>query len=127
MRCDTVAARFALDPSLVGCDNPVMTGDALERIDRHMERGNELMDRGNKLMDRVIEEQERTRLFLRDLLVRHERATNALVRRMDAGTQELIAGRRVLEDLHEETMAQRKGILRLLDRLEGEGPPAPAN
>jgi hypothetical protein len=92
----------------------------LRSIDGHMARGNELMDRISGQFDRINEQFEENKLFLRDLLVRHERATERMVRHLDAQTARIDANTRVLEDLHEESVAQRGAILRVLDRLDQE-------
>jgi hypothetical protein len=83
-----------------------MGDPVLERIGRHMERGNELFRRSNQL-------HEDTRRFTRELTRRNEMVIHELVR-------EVTAGRRVLEDLHEESQAQREALLALIDELRSE-------
>jgi hypothetical protein len=80
---------------------------------------------------------EDARVFMRELTRRHERATEAMVRRLDAGTaalgdfgegiralaeeirelaEEIRAQRR---EFIEESRAQRTALFRILDRLDG--------
>jgi len=63
--------------------------EVLRRIDRHMERGNELMERGDELMERLRELFESNGTFMRELLLRHEKATDAMIERLQEGTREL--------------------------------------
>lgn len=99
--------------------------EVLNRIDRHMERGNELMERIDRRMEeggrvveensrviehnsRVIEESSReTREFMRELLQRHGWFTRQVVAE--------------LKDLQGQTKAQTQAILRVLDRLQPSG------
>jgi hypothetical protein len=83
------------------------------------------------------------REFMRQLLLRHEKATDAMIARLDKGTEEI--GRRIEEirirteqikrsgDTHSEALrahtrefvaemrAQRQALFRVLDRLDGKG------
>ncbi|MGH2962765.1 MAG: hypothetical protein ACRDL3_11330 [Solirubrobacterales bacterium] len=95
--------------------------DPLERIDRHMARGNELMGRVIAQSDESRAFIRETREFMRELSLRQERVTRQLVSEMQAQREEFVAGRAVLVDLHEESMAQRQAILRLIDELRSKG------
>jgi hypothetical protein len=97
--------------------------DVLRRIDRslegiewHVGRGNELMDENRKAIDE-------NRTFMRELLLRHERVTNAMVRQLEANTRAINEQRREFVD---EMRAQRAALFRLLDRLDGGADPAGA-
>lgn len=113
-------------------------GDLLERLDRHTERmgehiavandhmaaTREHMAQGNQLMARVEEEMRLSRkdradgrAFLHDLNLRQERITEELVEHIGGQTE-------ILRDLHAETLAQRKSIWRVHDKLDelGGGP-----
>jgi methyl-accepting chemotaxis protein len=97
----------------------------LKRIDRHMERGNQLMERNNEVIEenrrvveenrRVVEENSRViektitenREFMRELLQRHEWFTQQVVGE--------------LKDLQDQTKAQTRAILNVLDRLQPSG------
>ncbi len=64
------------------------------------------------------------REFMRELTLRHERATNSMVRRLedvghalDEMRLEIAAGRQVLLDLHKTAQAQNQAIFKLIDRL----------
>jgi hypothetical protein len=68
------------------------------------------------------------REFMRGLTLRHQRATDAMIRALDERTDQMIrrldemraeiaAGRQVLIDLHETAQAQNQAIFRLIDRL----------
>jgi hypothetical protein len=83
------------------------------------------------------------REFMRQLLLRHEKATDAMIARLDKGTEE--SGKRIEEiririeelkrtgDTHTEALrahtrefvaemrAQRQALFRVLDRLDGSG------
>jgi hypothetical protein len=74
------------------------------------------------------------REFMRELLLSHERATDAMIARLDAGTQEMRARtdeivrrtdaivRKIDEGTREfvaESRAQRETVFRVLDRLDG--------
>jgi hypothetical protein len=65
------------------------------------------------------------REFMRELLRRHEKATDAMVRRLDEGTVALRQHASQMEADHrefiEELRAQRAAAFRILDRLD-EGP-----
>jgi hypothetical protein len=92
------------------------------------------------------------REFMRELLLRHEKATDSMIRRLDAGTDEMRtrtdllvrridAGTKRLNELTEqfvvqmeasrrefvdETRAQRAALFRILDRLDEGGSAASA-
>jgi hypothetical protein len=66
---------------------------------------------------------------MRELTLRHERATNATVRALEKMSDEMrrgfeemrleiAAGRQVLLDLHETAQAQNQAILKVLDRMD---------
>jgi hypothetical protein len=76
------------------------------------------------------------REFMRELLLRHEKATDAMVARLDKGTEEIrirIDQLKRTGDAHTEALkahtrefvaemqAQRQALFRVLDRLEGKG------
>ena len=85
--------------------------DFLERIDRHMERGNELMADVREEMRLTREQYADQREFMRELTLRHERATQAVIRRLDAGTERL-------GDMGDQLRANTRAVLAVLDRLE---------
>jgi hypothetical protein len=76
------------------------------------------------------------REFMRELLLRHEKATNRMIARLDANTEE---SRRRAEEIRlrtveavkeirahrrefaEEMRAHRQALFHLLDRLDGQG------
>jgi len=106
-------------------EHMVRGNEHMARGNEHMARGNEYMARGNELMEAIREEHRLSREqyaelsrasrereadlrhFIRDINVRAERFTNAVVAE--------------LRDLTEESRAQRQGLLQVLDRL-GPGP-----
>jgi hypothetical protein len=95
--------------------------DILERIDEHMARGNELMARITELTDD-------NRQFTGEMLRRYEivatRATETMDRisaEMREVRRESTAGRQILVDLHQETLAQRQAIRTLIDELRERG------
>ncbi len=66
-------------------------------------------------------ESEDLRQFIRDIAARHERIWReqaAMFREMRAESREMIAG---LRDLREESRAQTRALLQVLDRLENGG------
>jgi methyl-accepting chemotaxis protein len=101
-------------------------GEVLGRIDRSLERIDEHMARGNELMDDVREEMRLSRAQYRELSERHE----SLIRDMRQFMHEAIVRmERIttrmterMDDLHEESVAQRRALLWILDRLGGNGP-----
>jgi hypothetical protein len=89
---------------------------SLERIEQHMERGNELMDENRKAWDE-------NRIFMRELLLRFESLTNAVVGQLEANTRAIDAQRREFVD---EMRAQREALFRIFDRMDGGADPAGA-
>jgi hypothetical protein len=96
--------------------------DFLDRIDRHMERGNELMDRNNELMAEVREEMRLSRAqyaeiyadmrqFIREITLRIQRIGREEIR-------ELRELREEHRDLHEQSRAQTQALLRVIDRMD---------
>ena len=79
---------------------PVTERELLERIDAHM------VDTGE---------------FMRELTLRNERFTQEAIRRLSAQTDELIAGRKVLDDLHEASREHTRIIANLIDELRERG------
>jgi hypothetical protein len=74
-----------------------------------------------------VGESEDLRQFIRDMITRFERRTDAMVRRLDEGTAQL----RLLQaetrentlaarDMREEMKAQRDGFLVLIDEIRGQ-------
>ena len=65
------------------------------------------------------------RVFMRERLLRHGKAMDAVIRRLDEGTERLREHGRQMEEDHrefvEELRAQRTALFRILERL-GEGP-----
>ena len=72
-------------------------------------------------------ESDDLRQFIRDMVTRFERRTEAMVRRLDEGTAEL----RLLQaetrentfaarDMREELKAQRAGFMALIDEIRGQ-------
>jgi hypothetical protein len=76
------------------------------------------------------------REFMRQLLLRHEKATDAMIARLDKGTEEIrirIEQIKRTGDTHTEALrahtrefvaemqAQRQALFRVLDRLDGKG------
>jgi hypothetical protein len=74
------------------------------------------------------------REFMRELLLRHEKATDAMIRRLDENTRQMRLDhaafvRRVDEGTREfvaEMRAQRQALFRILDRLDDGGATAGA-
>jgi hypothetical protein len=77
-----------------------------------------------------VGEGEDLRQFIREMVLRMERFTNAQVRALDGLTagverliremrQEFLETRAELRDLRAESRAQREALLRILDRLDG--------
>jgi hypothetical protein len=77
------------------------------------------MNKDNREFMRELNEGNRE--FMRELTVRHERSTEAAVRRLDDLGVEIRANTQILRDLHAETLAQRGGILKLIDRIDAMG------
>jgi chromosome segregation ATPase len=118
----------------------------LQRIDRHMDRGNALMERGNTLMGEIREEmrlsREEARLsreqaarhaelysdlrqFIRDMNARMNRAMREQVAELrkvgDAlggQTAELRELRMEQRELRQDSRAQTQALLRMLDRFD---------
>jgi hypothetical protein len=76
------------------------------------------------------------REFMRQLLLRHEKATDAMIARLDKGTEEIRIRIEQLKrqgDRHTDALeahtrefvaemqAQRQALFRVLDRLDGQG------
>ncbi len=128
MGCGTLSALVTL-PLPQPCENRCVADDeilrrmdrSLHRIDQHMERGNEHMRRGNEhmrrgnyLMERVDAHMaENTRALeavgvsLREMSARQDKAFDAMIRRLDEGTDEL--------------RAQRAALFWILDELDEGG------
>ncbi|MGI8460079.1 MAG: hypothetical protein ACR2OC_00370 [Solirubrobacterales bacterium] len=90
----------------------------LERIDGHIAVANAHLERGNTIMERVEDEvrlnraeRQETRIFMRELTVRHERVTQRMVNQLSDQSA-------ILRDLHDEHVAFRKALFRVNDRLE---------
>ena len=66
------------------------------------------------------------RQFMRELLTRYDRDTEATVRRLDAGTAVLMEQVAQIRDMRAEIRAQTQAILHVLDELRGSNGPAPA-
>lgn len=68
---------------------------------------------------RAVESEDRE--FMSELLLRHERATEAMIDSlrefMAELRQEFGESRRILQDLHEASQAQTQALFRVLDRL----------
>ena len=66
------------------------------------------------------------RQFMHELLMRFERRTQAMERRLDMGTEALRANTRVMhasiEDMRADIQACTQAILHVLDELRGRGP-----
>ena len=62
------------------------------------------------------------RRFMHELLVRFEKRTDAMVRRLDAGTEQLRANTAAIDGMRGEIRAQTQAILHVLDELRGRGP-----
>jgi hypothetical protein len=58
------------------------------------------------------------REFMRELLLRHEKATNSMIKRLDTNTEAL---RTHTREFVAEMQAQRQALFRILDRLDGQG------
>jgi hypothetical protein len=89
--------------------------EILRRLDAHMERSNELMDKIHVEVELTREEvrlsrqsRDDLRTFIREMIVRMERTTQAQVAE--------------LRDLREESRAQREALLRWIDRMDGLDP-----
>jgi len=103
----------------------VRTRQRLRRLDAHLERGNELFERTEAALDRNAEAFQDLRPFLRELTVRHERASAGVQASLDALVEqatELVgsfdrARREIVGQLEE----QRKALFRILDRLPDNG------
>jgi hypothetical protein len=117
-------------------NNLVMRRKGLSvRLERHIERGEELMELNRTAFDRntqafermmaVLDRHEQTfeenRIFIRDMNRRNEKVVQDLVRHGGEVSAEhardtaaIIAQ---LEDLTEESRAQREGLLAAIDRL----------
>ena len=89
--------------------------DPLERIDAHMARGNELMER-------IQQEMRLTREFHATALADFRTFTRELIARVERiGREELRELRRFgaeQRDLRDESRAQTRALLRVLDRLD---------
>lgn len=117
--------------------------ELLERIDRHIERGVAALELNHAAFDRNTEAFERNREtlerviavldrheqllddqheFMREMTVRNERVTQALVaevRGIGEGQHELrMELRTELRDLHDESRTQREALLRVVDKLK---------
>ncbi len=90
--------------------------EVLRRIDRSLERIDGHMERGNRFI-------EDHRVFTRDLVRRHERVTNEMVRAL---TEQTTAIREERREFVAEMRAQRCALFRILDRLDGGDAPAGA-
>jgi hypothetical protein len=76
------------------------------------------------------------REFMRQLLLRHEKATDAMIARLDRGTEAIVARTEQIKrqgDKHTDALethtrefvtemqAQRQALFRMIDRLDGKG------
>ena len=77
--------------------------ELLERLDRHMARGNEI----------ATEHRD----FIREMTIRQERVTQQLVEQIAANTARVEAGTEELRDLNLATKQHTQAIARMLDRL----------
>ncbi len=77
--------------------------ELLERLDRHLARG-----------DQIAAEH---RDFIREMTVRQERVTRQLVDQIAANTARVEAGTEELRDLNVATKQHTQAIARMLDRL----------
>jgi hypothetical protein len=121
--------------------------DARLAIDRELlARGNELMDENRKAFAEIIAESRRAseenRKAYAEITAEHRRASEENSRAFAVLHQDMqdvrveqrqmtMRGERVadgfiavLKDLHEESVAQRQALLRMLDGLGGNGPAA---
>ncbi|MDP2709678.1 MAG: hypothetical protein Q8O56_00545 [Solirubrobacteraceae bacterium] len=99
----------------------------MARGNEHMARGNEHMARGNELFVELRELMRGMRRDSREFraeLGQQRRHNEAVHQAMIA---ELREGRSVLRDLVSESRAQRQALLRILDRMSGDGPAAAGN
>jgi chromosome segregation ATPase len=94
-------------------------------------RSRETFDAVMKELAETRRDREENRDFLAkfgaDLKASMERTTDKVVRRLDAQTNDLIRLGERLDDMHEEYMAQRGAILRVLDRLDERDSGGPAS
>jgi methyl-accepting chemotaxis protein len=100
-------------------DAHIEQGNAhMERGNAHMERGNELMQRLDKTMAEIRHEVELTREEVR--LSRESRTDlrefiREMLTRFDRAAQAQAAG---LQEVYDESRAQRQALLRLIDRMD---------
>ncbi len=74
-----------------------------------------------ELLERIDAHMSDNREFMRELTLRNEKVTQQLVIRLEAQTNELIAGRQVLDDLHEASKDHTRAIANLIDELRERG------
>jgi septation ring formation regulator EzrA len=119
-------ARAGIDRRELGCDNwGVTEAEFMERIDAHLE---EARDQTVSIQEEIRlsrDERAETREFMRELTLRHERSTNKAVATLRAQTSAMneisnamnkMAAH--LQDLHDESVAQRESIWQVHDRLD---------
>lgn len=89
---------------------PMTDSELLERLDRHLARGDEIA--------------AEHRAFIREMTVRQERVTRQLVEQIGASTEQIAAntarveaGTEQLRDLNLATRQHTQAIARMLDRL----------
>jgi len=88
-------------------------------MDEHMARGNELMAEVREEM-RVTRQQHRENMARYETLATEQRDFNReILRRVEHVANRQI---RALDDLHQEIVAQREGLLRVLDWFRGQQP-----
>ena len=111
--------------------------EVLDRIDAHMARGNELMEGVREEMRLSREERERSREwfgglysdfreFTRELTLRSERVAREQIAELRALRTGFQAITDELRDMRNETRAQTRAILRVLDKLDTGGADATA-
>jgi archaellum component FlaC len=96
------------------------------RMDEHMGRMDVHMARGNELMAEVREEMRLTREQHRENMSRYEKLAaeqQQFMREILAEVRHVAARQiRALDNLSDEILAQRKGLLAVLDSLRGQQP-----
>ena len=102
-----------------------MDRDFLERIDRHMERGNEIMERVEQELQLTRELHAEYMQEIREVRRGYRITIRQLFDLVRENREAMRDNREAMQEMAERSDAHTKAIWALLDRLEGDGP-APA-
>lgn len=91
--------------------------ERLVRVDAALDRNAAAFDRNSDIIERMDAIIEDGREFMRQLTLRHERAERRTARELAELTRKTDVQVAQMNDLLEESRAQRQGLLALIDKL----------